>query len=112
MMDNRPIRVDTLDGLITALQSGMPSSSITITSADLDGVDLTGRILSGMTIENASLRSARLENVDLSQAKILGCDFRGANLRNSNLSGAIISATRQPVKDAELVEVDISEMKI
>ncbi len=78
---------------VNAGAGAMSGPIISLASANLSGVTLTGAILSsssfhGTTLTRAKLTGANLANADLSGANLEGADLSGANLKGANMSGA------------------------
>jgi uncharacterized protein YjbI with pentapeptide repeats len=67
---------------------------VLLTSATLDGADLSGARASRADMEFASLRGAKLDRADLSRAKLGGADLTGASVVGTVFSGADVAAAQ------------------
>jgi len=91
---------------------------ISLTGADLSGVQMTGRIdlsgadLSDADLSDANLSDANLQHADLSKARLSGANLSDADLSGANLSIAELSKSnlsRADLSEARLSEADLSD---
>jgi Pentapeptide repeats (8 copies) len=91
---------------------------ISLTGADLSGVQMTGRIdLSGADLSDADLSDANLSDANLQHADLSKSNLSGANLSDADLSGANLSIaelsksnlSRADLSEAFLSEADLSD---
>ena len=116
----------TLTGVISGSITGTPSAldsgfvlqngyligpGVNLTSADLNGADLTGANLTGADLTGADLTGANLTGADFTGANLTGADLTGIDLTGANLTGADLTGadlTGTDLTGANLTGADLT----
>jgi hypothetical protein len=90
----------------SAFLQGLNLSGANLSRADFDSADLRNSRMSGVDFMLADLNSANLREADLSHVRFVDADLRNADLTGSMMAGANLSGAR--LEDADLSSADLN----